>query len=224
MDDSIITTHQEITYRNIADLAIAYCKNNCANYLTITDDEKFPPYFRDGYDNTAKKVFGSYCTLIMHRVLSNNVTAISDDTIEGDMTIFLEEVLNLTPANQMQKISNINYFNYLCDIAVFCTTRIGIIIADNRHLQVEDRNNPKSEEIYARDDETYVNESRLVYIPGAVEYNNIIPLDINSINTTEGVEYDITEVNTQFQSLMNSLNDSNRRVVKNLYTITIQPE
>jgi len=199
---------QLITYNDIVNIVLNYIKSNCKNYLNLNN---MPAYYKNAYSVATNQAFGANVTLQLKRTLTNSISAVSEATINNDMHSFLYDVLQIGEYLDYN-VNNKNYFNFLCNMAVFCYTKLGVITSND--FAVGD---VKADGTVSKSNVNTV----LVYLPSNNTYNNLIPLDKTLIAMEADTLYSVNEINIQFQSLINSLKNNNVKTVSNKYNFTI---
>lgn len=199
---------QEVTYQQLADIVIDFIKANCKNYPNLNN---MPAYYKNGYSSTYSKQFGTYATVNFKRTLTNTIVAVSEATIKNDMNAFLTNTLGIgsylnTPVN------NKNFFNYLCNLVSFCTTKINILTSNDFNAGDVTASGTTSKAT------TY---TLLVYVPANTSYQNIQPLSKEGIGDATGSTYTASEIEAQLQAMLNHMSNSKLKVANNSYTFTI---
>ena len=204
---------RQVTYNSIKNLISQYCKSSqIKNYQTFN---------QTGYVNGTNSfnqtiTVGSYnnngtntnINLNFLGKIVNNIEAVTEDTIDNDINNFINNNLGMNNLHLERPVNDNNYMNFLLDMAIFVTTKVCLIDSNNQGPTSASQNST-------------VPRSILVYVPSNNTFNNLIPIDIASIENREN-ELMITaeDLIAQIQTVMNSV-ANNIRVANNKINFTI---
>lgn len=194
---------QLITYQGLANLVINACKS-CRNYNNLNN---LPAGYANGYAIREGIGWGGGAIGVT-RTTSNSIAAATDAIITNDMNNFLKNNLGIGSYLNCY-VNNINYLNYLIDMAVFYTTKMCFVMSNNNGGTSNQMNSNTP------------NNCCIVYVTANKTYNNIRPLDKVHIQEYNGAIYTISEITAQLQTLINVMSDMNNRTLTNQITFYI---